>query len=330
MTPSRSADLEGLLRIWEPSAFYCQSPPALQAPASEPRRYPNTTRQSPERPADPRLLIERGRLLATLGQAAKAAADFENAASLAPDDPAVFPRRRLVGGRALSSGLTARPGRSKKLRQRIRPQPAPPLGNTTIRWHEIAPQEGITSILKSLFKADDIVAYAMTVVYSTHPREAVLLIGSDDTARIWINGREVFLSKSFLAAGFAARSSSRCSPGETRSLRRFETSRAVTASASGSVDRLSTSLSPTAHAKKWKEAADAFSKHEWLSIRKTWIEKRSSSGRNRWPKPGGGKRRRGPSKRSPHSTREFRQATGSCQVLPRPRSQRSSGVPASL
>ena len=190
-----SADRDGLVRIWEPSASIAKA-----------RQLANSGKRTDalleydkavaNRPADPRLLIERGRLLATLGHAEKAAADFENAASLAPEAPQFFldapwwvagpypPDYSQAG--ALENATAANPS-----------QPAPPLRNTTVRWHEIAPQQQGSVNFEELFKTDGaVVAYAMTVVYSTRSRDAVLLIGTDDTARIWLNGREAFLSKS--------------------------------------------------------------------------------------------------------------------------------------
>ena len=174
------------------------TPGALSA-AGKRRRRPvlrNTNKAVANRPSDPRLLIERGRLLATLGQAQKAAVDFENAASIAPESPQFFldspwwvagpypPDYSQAG--LLENATATDPS-----------QPAPALGNTTVRWREIAPHQQGRLDFEELFKANgSVVGYAMTVVYSARPRETALLIGTDDAARIWLNGSEVFSSKS--------------------------------------------------------------------------------------------------------------------------------------
>ena len=59
------------------------------------------------------------------------------------------------------------------------------------------PERSAWSTSASSSKPRTAVAYAMTIVYSTQPREAVLLIGNDDTARIWNNGKQVFLSNTY-------------------------------------------------------------------------------------------------------------------------------------
>ncbi len=190
-----SADRDGLVRIWEPSTSISKARQLSKA-GKRSEALPEYDKAVANRPSDPRLLIERGRLLATLGQAEKAAADFENAANLAPESPQFFldapwwvagpypPDYSQAG--ALENATATDPS-----------QPAPPLGTTTIRWHDIAPHQQGSVNFEELFKTEGVViAYAMTIVYSAHPREAVLLIGTDDTAHIWLNGREVFLSKS--------------------------------------------------------------------------------------------------------------------------------------
>ncbi len=190
-----TADHDGVMRVWEPSAAIAKAR-QLAKTGKLAGALPEYDKAVANRPSDPRLLIERGRLLATLGQAEKAAADFENAANLAPESPQFFldapwwvagpypPDYSQAG--ALENATATDPS-----------QPAPPLGNTTIRWHDIAPHQQGSVNFEELFKTEGVVvAYAMTVVYSARPREAVLLIGTDDTARIWLNGREVFLSKS--------------------------------------------------------------------------------------------------------------------------------------
>ncbi len=190
-----SADRDGLVHIWEPSASIAKAR-QLAKTGKRAVALPEYDRAVANRPSDPRLLIERGRLLATLGQADKAVADFENAASLAPESPQFFlDAPWWVAGPYPPDFNQAGPLESATATDPS--QPAPPSGNTTVRWHEITPHQQGRVNFEELFKAEGIVVgYAMTVVYSARPREAVLLIGTDDTARIWLNGREVFLSKS--------------------------------------------------------------------------------------------------------------------------------------
>ena len=190
-----ATDSGGLVRVWEPSAAIAKAR-ELSGAGKRSDALLEYDKAVAKRPSDPRLLIERGRLLATLGQAQIATVDFANAAKLAPDVPQLFldapwwvagpypPDYRQAG--ALENASATDPS-----------QPGPRLGNTTIRWHEIAPGMLGHVNFYELFKAEDALAYAMTVVYSARPHEAVLLIGADDTARIWLNGREVFLSNSF-------------------------------------------------------------------------------------------------------------------------------------
>ncbi len=278
-----TADLEGLLRIWEPSAVIADARKHSSA-GNRASALPDYDKAVARRPADPRLLIERGRLLATLGQAAKAAADFETAAALAPDDPQLFLDAGwwvagpypadFHGAAALEKGSETDPSR-----------PAPPSGNTTFRWHEIAPGMRGHVNFEELFIADDIVAYAMTVVYSTHPREAVLLIGSDDSARIWINGREVFLSTTSSQpdshAIFATLETGRNTI--VAKVRDFKVSHSMNLRFGGAPFDLALAY---LHAKKWKEAADAFSKQESLDPEnwdpqklELWAEALAQSGR---------------------------------------------------
>ncbi len=141
------------------------------------------------RPNDARVLIERGRLLAERGRGSDADADFVHAAQLAPDNPQLF----LDAGwwaagpyppnlKAPAAIIESDPG----------PDPssaAPPAGNDTRRWKRVPTGPGGDVDLRAVFDADDICAYAMTIVYSTTKRDVVLLIGTDDDARIWQNGR---------------------------------------------------------------------------------------------------------------------------------------------
>jgi serine/threonine protein kinase/formylglycine-generating enzyme required for sulfatase activity/Flp pilus assembly protein TadD len=55
-------------------------------------------------------------------------------------------------------------------------------------WQAALPEEGNLIRFDTYFDLDSICAYALTHLYSTRDRYATLLVGSDDTVRVWING----------------------------------------------------------------------------------------------------------------------------------------------
>ncbi len=252
-----TADAEGFVGKWEPA-------PAI-ARARQLKRTGKPTdalleydRAVADRPDDPRLLIERGRLLATTGQAQKAAADFEAAARIAPDDPQLF----------LDAGWWAagpyrldfsQAGALEKSTSTDPSLPAPSLGSEPKHWHEIVPGMRGQVNFEKLFKADDVVAYAMTVVYSTRPSDAVLLIGTDDAGRIWLNGREVFFSPTFSPADAHAIFANLQTGRNTivARVRDFTSEHTISLRFSDSPFDLARAF---AHSRKWKEASEAFAK----------------------------------------------------------------------
>jgi serine/threonine protein kinase/WD40 repeat protein len=252
-----TSDFDGLVRTWEPSAAIAKAR-ELATAGKRAAALPEYDKAVANRPADARLLIERGRLLASLGDGARAESDFQNAARLAPDSPQLFldagwwvagpypPDFSQAG--ALENGSATDPS-----------QPAPPSGNTTFRWHDIAPGMRGAVNFEDQFKGDDIIGYAMTVVYAAGPREAVLLLGNDDAARIRVNGRVVFFSAAYSnpdsQAFFASLQAGRNTiVVKVRNLKQ----------AHGFSLRFGESPSEVAraylHANKWKEATEAFSK----------------------------------------------------------------------
>ena len=84
-----TADDGGVARIWEPSAAIAQAR-ELRKAGKRSDALLQYDKALAARPDDARLLIERGRLLAHLGQDARADADFQAAARLAPDNPQLF------------------------------------------------------------------------------------------------------------------------------------------------------------------------------------------------------------------------------------------------
>ncbi len=197
-------------------------------------------------------------MLALNGQDAKADADFQAAARLAPDNPQLF----LEAGWWVAGPYPKnfdKAGALEKSRAPDPSKPAPPSKNETLRWHEIPTEpKGFVDFGK-LFKADNVVAYAMTVVYSTERREVVVLAGSDDAARVWINGKQAYDLWSFTA------------PESRAGLFTLEAGRnAIVAKVSNDTKEHGLSLRfgtmpvdfgrAFAEAKKWPEAADEFAK----------------------------------------------------------------------
>ena len=177
--------------IWEPSKAIAQARELRKA-----GKYSEALLEYDKaiagRPNDARLLIERGRLLAFIGQAAKADADFQTAARARTRQSPALPRSWLVGRRAISQELRQGRRTRKIVRAPDPSKPAPPSKNETLRWHETPTEANGFVDFGKLFKANNVVAYAMTVVYSTERREVVLLAGSDDAARVWINGKQAY------------------------------------------------------------------------------------------------------------------------------------------
>lgn len=63
--------------------------------------------------------------------------------------------------------------------------------NAELRWQmQTANADGFVD-MKALLKRDNITGYALTYVYSPKAQTAQMLLGSDDTARVWINGKHV-------------------------------------------------------------------------------------------------------------------------------------------
>ena len=297
-----TADDDGFVHIWEPSAAIEKARELAKA-GKRALALPEYDKAVAKRPADARLLIERGRLLASLGERARADSDFQNAAGLAPDSPQFFldagwwaagpyPVGYSQAG-ALENGTATDPS-----------QPAPPLGGTTMRWHEVRPGLRGYVDFEDLFKGDDIIGYAMTVVYSARPRgDTVILVGNDDTARIRINGREVLLSTSFAPADSQATFATLQAGRNTIVAKVRDVNQAH-----GFSLRFSESPSDIARAyvrvNKWKEASEAFSKAAALDP-ENWDRETLQNWAQASQKPGGGRRRRDRLRRSRRLTRRI-------------------------
>jgi tetratricopeptide (TPR) repeat protein len=134
----------------------------------------------------------RGRLLARLGQWDRAAADFDRAAKLQvknaprwiqagwwvvgpyPDDlRAAFPPEKDPDpNRAVATSIDQANGQANEL-----------------HWQSAHTEKDGRLDLGAMFNAAEFIsAYALTRVYSMSDQDVVLLVGSDDEVRVWLNG----------------------------------------------------------------------------------------------------------------------------------------------
>ena len=252
-----TADDDGIARIWEPAAAVDQAR-KLKTAGSRPEALLQYDNALANRRDDARLLIERGRLLAQLGESSKADADFHAAARLAPENPQLF----LDAGWWVAGPYPTGFDRGGALESSPAPdpsKPAPSLGNEARRWFEITTGRSGAVTISDLYKVDRRFAYAMTIIYSSRQCEMAVLIGTDDAARIWNNGKQVFFSPThnpplsrtllmMLKPGRNTILAKVTNEGGPHSLNmHFGTAPADTARA-------------YADAGKWKEAADEFTK----------------------------------------------------------------------
>ncbi len=148
---------------------------------------------APARPTrEARRLIDLGRREAEQGLADEAAAHFARAAGLAPDDPQLF----------LDSGWWVvgpyREGLAERCPPESDPDPSRPVAGVApddggpaprLRWRSMMTHPGGGVSFAGAFEPEEhVAAYALAEVWSTADRDAVLSIGSDDLARVWLNG----------------------------------------------------------------------------------------------------------------------------------------------
>jgi serine/threonine protein kinase/WD40 repeat protein/tetratricopeptide (TPR) repeat protein len=252
-----TADDGGATRIWEQSAAIAQAR-ELRKAGKRPDALVQYDKALAARPEDARLLIERGRLLAHLGEDARADTDFQAAARLAPGNPQLF----LDSGWWVAGPYHAssRPGETLETSPAPNPSKlAPSSGSENHRWHEIAPGTLGAVNISELFKAENSFAYAMAIVYSNQLRDVAVLIGSDDSARIWINGKQVFLSPNFAPADSRAVFMT-LQTGRNTILAKVTNERGPQSLALRFGTGPSCAALAFAEAKKWTEAADEFTK----------------------------------------------------------------------
>jgi WD40 repeat protein len=194
-----TGDVDGLARIWEPSRSIAHAR-ELVAAGKKVDAIPEYGQAITKRPDDARLLIERGRLLAELGRASEADADFTRAAQLAPDNPQLFVDAGWwIAGPYPPNFEWAIESDSATDRSK----PPPPSGKEPRRWQRVPTKaSGLVDMTPEFASFDKNVAgYAMTTVYSATERQAVLLIGTNDLGRVWLNGRQVLDSSKYTPPG---------------------------------------------------------------------------------------------------------------------------------
>ena len=146
-----TADFDGLVRMWEPSAAIAKARELSRA-GKRADALPEYDKAVANRPADAASADRARPAACESGRGRTSRIRLQNAARLAPDSPQLFldagwwvagpypPDFSQAG--ALENGSATDPS-----------QPAPPVGNTTFRWHEVAPGRGAPSILKTNSKA---------------------------------------------------------------------------------------------------------------------------------------------------------------------------------
>ena len=140
------------------------------------------------RPDDVRLLIERGRLLTEMGRLSAADTDFARAARLAPDNPQRFlDAGWWVAGPYSPDLNTTAPIEHDAVAD---PSKSPPTSEHDLRrWRHVPAGMLGTVDLRKAFDADNVGVYALNIVYVQSQKDVVFLVGTDDTARVRLNGR---------------------------------------------------------------------------------------------------------------------------------------------
>jgi len=195
-----TADADGVVRIWQPSLTVAMARKLAGDGQSE-EALAQYHKAIGDRPDDARLRIERGRLLAELGRSSEADADFSRAAQLAPDNPQLFVDAGwwMAGPYVLDLKTRTPIEQDASLSPST---PPPTSGQEPRRWVRVPTgMQGLVA-LNPLSKAEDknITCFALAIVHSVTQREVVMVVGSDDGGRFWLNGRQVLDSPRFTAA----------------------------------------------------------------------------------------------------------------------------------
>jgi serine/threonine protein kinase len=188
-----TCDDDGIARIWVVSPAIAEARGLQREARLQAARLAYDIAVS-EQPNNPRLLIERGRLLAELGQLAESAADFNAAAELAPDEPQLFlDDTWWVAGPYPAAYLdSARPFDRRPV---IAPsEPALSAGMQPRPWRRVPVGLHGAVDLSPMASRVNVGAYALNVINANRDFEAVLSSGFNDRARIWINGELIHSS----------------------------------------------------------------------------------------------------------------------------------------
>jgi WD40 repeat protein/Flp pilus assembly protein TadD len=135
---------------------------------------------------DPRAWVAIGRQRAERGEISPAESAFTRAAAFAPDDPKLFLDAGwwLIG--PYPEGLDLRCAPENE------PDPSRPDPAQGLVWRSVPTgPNGLVDLGPWFDRAEHISAYALAYVYTGAPRPVRLLIGSDDTVRVWLNGELV-------------------------------------------------------------------------------------------------------------------------------------------
>jgi len=253
-----TSDIDGIARIWRPLPALA-SARSLAAAGKSREALAEYGNAMADRPDDAPLLIERGRLLAEIGEAARAHADFTRAAQLATDNPQLFLNSGWWAAGPYPPDLKV----SDPIESERAPdpsQPAPAATDGPRRWRSVPIEMQGKIDLRKVFNSDNVAAYALSIVYATARKDVVLLIATDDAARVWLNGRLVLESPGYtpLADGHAVAVT--LQPGRNTLLAK------VANQAMYHTLQLRMSDSPAAfsrafaQAKKWDQAIEAYNK----------------------------------------------------------------------
>jgi serine/threonine protein kinase/WD40 repeat protein/Flp pilus assembly protein TadD len=195
-----TADNGGIVRFWQPSRAIA-SARSLANSGKFKLALAEYDRAINARPDDAALLIERGRFLTEHGESSRADADFTRAAQLASDNPQLF----LSAGWWVAGPYPPDINASTAIEQDAAPDPSkppPPSGNEPRRWQYLPTRLQGEVDLRSAFDADNVAAYALTVIHVQSTKDVVFMVGTDDAGRIWLNGTRVLDSGRDTVADF--------------------------------------------------------------------------------------------------------------------------------
>jgi tetratricopeptide (TPR) repeat protein/tRNA A-37 threonylcarbamoyl transferase component Bud32 len=192
-----TADADGIVRIWEASPEIGLAREQVSAGRGD-RALAEYNKAVRAHPDDARLLIERGRLLAELDRMQAADADFARGGALASDNPQLFLDTGWWVAGPYSLALST-PSPIEAAGTLYPATPPPPSGQEPRRWQRVATTMNDLVEMRAVSRTDEanLTCYALAIVHSLTERNVVLLVGSDDESRIWLNGERVLDSPQF-------------------------------------------------------------------------------------------------------------------------------------